>query len=164
MLDRNPGKTLSQLKAAFGEITRHEKDMVIAYEKPEQVAAAKAKWQAAHGQALGHLQAMLAGVEDKDNAIVRELQKRGAQMKAYDPVAKTEATHLFGHENIQYTDSLEDTVSDVDAVVLLTRWPEFKRVPELLKKLGQSTLMIDGRRMLDKNEFDQYEGIGLQVA
>ena len=96
--------------------------------------------------------------------IVRELQKRGAQMKAYDPVAKTEATHLFGHENIQYTDSLEDTVSDVDAVVLLTRWPEFKRVPELLKKLGQSTLMIDGRRMLDKNEFDQYEGIGLQVA
>jgi UDPglucose 6-dehydrogenase len=96
--------------------------------------------------------------------IVRELQKLGAQLKAYDPVAKTEATHLFGHENIQYTDSLEETVAGVDAVVLLTRWPEFRRVAELLKKLGQSPLVIDGRRMLDKNEFEHYEGIGLQVV
>lgn len=96
--------------------------------------------------------------------IVRELQKRGAQMKAYDPVAKTEAMHLFGNEHIQYTDSLEDTVAEVDAVLLLTRWPEFKRVGELMKKSGSAALMIDGRRMLDKNDFDQYEGIGLQVA
>lgn len=96
--------------------------------------------------------------------IVRELQKRGARMKAYDPVAKTEAMHLFGTDHITYTDSLEDTVKDVDAVVLLTRWPEFKGVGELLKKMGQAPLMIDGRRMLDKDAFDRYDGIGLQTA
>jgi UDPglucose 6-dehydrogenase/GDP-mannose 6-dehydrogenase len=95
--------------------------------------------------------------------IVRELQKRGAQLKAYDPIAKNEAMHLFGHDNIQYTDSLDETVTGVDAVVLLTRWPEFARVPELLKLNGTPPLMIDGRRMLDKTQFERYEGIGLQA-
>jgi UDPglucose 6-dehydrogenase/GDP-mannose 6-dehydrogenase len=96
--------------------------------------------------------------------IVQALQQLGTQMKAYDPVAKIEAQHLFGDQNITYTESLEDTVKDVDAVVLLTRWPEFKDVPALLRQIGQSPLMIDGRRMLDKSAFDRYEGIGLQAA
>ena len=95
--------------------------------------------------------------------IVRELQKRGAQMKAFDPIARHEAIHLFGHDHIQYTESLDDTVSDVDAVVLLTRWPEFKRLPELLRARGQAPLVVDGRRMLDKTQVEQYEGIGLQA-
>jgi UDPglucose 6-dehydrogenase/GDP-mannose 6-dehydrogenase len=96
--------------------------------------------------------------------IVQALQALGTTMKAYDPIAKTEAQHLFGDQHITYTDSLEDTLTDVDAVVLLTRWPEFKGVPAMLKKIGQSPLMIDGRRMLDKADFERYEGIGLQVA
>ncbi|MFN9449784.1 MAG: UDP binding domain-containing protein [Rubrivivax sp.] len=96
--------------------------------------------------------------------IVQALQALGTTMKAYDPIAKTEARHLFGDEHITYTDSLEDTLTDVDAVVLLTRWPEFKGVPALLKQIGQSPLMVDGRRMLDKADFEHYEGIGLQVA
>ncbi len=96
--------------------------------------------------------------------IVQALQALGTTMKAYDPIAKTEARHLFGDQHITYTDSLEDTLTDVDAVVLLTRWPEFKGVPALLKQIGQSPLMVDGRRMLDKADFEHYEGIGLQVA
>ncbi len=81
--------TLSNLKAAFGEITRHEKDMVIAYERPEQVAAAKAKWQAAHAQALTQMQGMLAGEEDADNGLVRELQKElEAYIAAVEPVSR----------------------------------------------------------------------------
>ena len=41
--------------------------------------------------------------------------------------------------------------ADVDAIVLLTRWPEFKRLPELLsKRPGDAPLFIDGRRMLDQ--------------
>jgi methyl-accepting chemotaxis protein len=81
--------TLSQLKASLGEITRHEKDMVIAYEKPELVAAAKAKWQAAHAAASAQMQAMLAGEEDEDNAIVRELQKEmEAYVAAVEPVSR----------------------------------------------------------------------------
>jgi methyl-accepting chemotaxis protein len=81
--------TLSQLKAAFGEITRHEKDMVIAYEKPEQVAAAKAKWETAHAQALAQMQALLAGEENEGTAIVRELQKElEAYVAAVEPVSR----------------------------------------------------------------------------
>lgn len=96
--------------------------------------------------------------------VVRELQKQGAQLKAFDPIAKHEAMHLFGTQNIRYTDALDETLRDVDAVVLLTRWPEFKQVPQLLAAIGQSPLVVDGRRMLDKSSFEHYAGIGLRAA
>ena len=69
--------TLSHLKAAMGEIVRHEKDMVIAYEKPEQVAAAKAKWQAAYDDAVVQAQGMLAGEEDADRRAPLVLRAAG---------------------------------------------------------------------------------------
>ncbi|MFP8835924.1 methyl-accepting chemotaxis protein [Hydrogenophaga sp. XSHU_21] len=81
--------TLSQLKAVLGDLAKHEKDMVIAYERPEQVAEAKARWTAAHTAAVGQMQSMLAGEEDDDNVIVRELQKSlEAYVAAVEPVTR----------------------------------------------------------------------------
>jgi UDPglucose 6-dehydrogenase/GDP-mannose 6-dehydrogenase len=56
--------------------------------------------------------------------------------------------------------------------VLLTRWPEFENLPRLLAnghaaedkraRNGHHTpLVVDGRRMLDKQSVAHYEGIGL---
>ncbi len=93
--------------------------------------------------------------------IVHELVAQEAKIKAYDPVAKQEAQKLFGNHRIEYCDDLAQTLEDVQAVVLLTRWEEFKRIPELLKHLDPQPLFIDGRRMLDKNSIARYDGIGL---
>jgi UDPglucose 6-dehydrogenase/GDP-mannose 6-dehydrogenase len=93
--------------------------------------------------------------------ILRALAAQGAQLKAYDPAAAKEARHLFNDDSVHICDDLAAAISDVQAVILVTRWDEFKRVPQLLRKQQQPPLFIDGRRMLDKHDFAEYEGIGL---
>ena len=94
--------------------------------------------------------------------IVKELLAQQAGIKAYDPVAKHEARKLFGNRQIVYCDDLAQTLENVQAVLLLTRWEEFRRIPELLARLHPQPLVIDGRRMLDKRSIARYEGIGLR--
>ena len=93
--------------------------------------------------------------------VVRELLTQGAEINAYDPVAQREAQRLFGNHHIVYSDNLRQTVENVQAIVLLTRWEEFGKLPELLVELNSQPVVIDGRRMLDKASVTRYEGIGL---
>ena len=93
--------------------------------------------------------------------IVRDLSEQGAVIKAYDPAALDAAQKVLGNNNITYFRNLSQTLHDVDVVVLLTCWEEFMQVPELFGNLKPQPLLIDGRRMLDKNSFSRYDGIGL---
>ena len=93
--------------------------------------------------------------------IVQRLREDGAELKAYDPIARHEAEKLFGKEGMTFCENLEETLQNVQAVVLLTRWPEFEKVPEIVQRYDSQPVVIDGRRMLDKRSFIQYEGIGL---
>jgi UDPglucose 6-dehydrogenase/GDP-mannose 6-dehydrogenase len=93
--------------------------------------------------------------------IVEGLREQGAVTKVYDPIALEAARKVLGNNNITYCRRLSQTVEDVDVVVLLTGWEEFKQIPELFTSLKKQPLLIDGRRMLDKNCFGRYDGIGL---
>ena len=93
--------------------------------------------------------------------IVNELLEEGAVVKAYDPAANGEAARIFGVEKVQFCGSIEEAVRDIDAAILVTRWEEFRRVPDLFRRMEKPPLFIDGRRMLDKTSFSAYEGIGL---
>jgi UDPglucose 6-dehydrogenase/GDP-mannose 6-dehydrogenase len=93
--------------------------------------------------------------------IVRELSEQGAVIKTYDPVALSAAREILGNHNISYCTNLNQTLDGVDVVILLTCWDEFMRLPELFENLMPQPLLIDGRRMLDKNNFSRYDGIGL---
>jgi len=93
--------------------------------------------------------------------IVRALRSQGAHVKAFDPIARYEAEKCFNGEGLIYSDSLDQVVQDVDAVVLLTRWPQFDALPDLLLGMEAPPVVIDGRRMLDKRRVTRYEGIGL---
>lgn len=93
--------------------------------------------------------------------VVRELLAQGAEINAYDPVAQREAQRLFGNHHIAYSDNLRQTVENVQAIVLLTRWEEFGKLPDLLVNLNPQPVVVDGRRMLDKTSIARYEGIGL---
>jgi UDPglucose 6-dehydrogenase len=93
--------------------------------------------------------------------IVKELLAKGAEIKAYDPVASAEAQKIFDDHQVQYCDTLHQTIDNVQAVVLLTRWDEFSTIPSLLDDLETQPLFVDGRRMLDKALIARYEGIGL---
>jgi UDPglucose 6-dehydrogenase len=93
--------------------------------------------------------------------ILRALTAEGALLKAYDPAARAEAREIFHGDSVLVCENLAEALSDAQAVVLITRWEEFRGVPELLQARVPQPLFIDGRRMLDKKSIARYEGIGL---
>jgi UDPglucose 6-dehydrogenase len=93
--------------------------------------------------------------------IVSQLLSSGAKLQAFDPVAQGEARKLFGDKGIIYCKTLSEAIDGVDAIVLLTRWEAFYELPEMIAKIGRPLLLIDGRRMLEKRQFANYDGIGL---
>jgi hypothetical protein len=59
-----------------------------------------------------------------------------------------------------YVDSLEEALREAEAALLITRWDEFRTLPELIERRGDSLLLIDGRRMIDPAAVTKYDGIG----
>lgn len=93
--------------------------------------------------------------------IVRELMDRKASIRAFDPVAEEEAKKIFGEDGVSYCASVEETLEDAQAVLLLTRWQQFESVPEIINSMNIKPVVVDGRRMLNRNDFERYEGIGI---
>jgi len=91
------------------------------------------------------------------------LNADGALVSAYDPVAETEARTLIS--GLRFAESAMDAVTDADAVVLVTEWPEFLELDfsEVASAMS-GELVIDGRNALDpvavRDSGLTYEGIG----
>jgi UDPglucose 6-dehydrogenase/GDP-mannose 6-dehydrogenase len=123
-----------------------------------------------HFSSLRGLRVALLGLafkEDTDDMrespaipIARSLLEAGAYIVAYDPVAAGAARAVLP-AGIRYVETLDQALADVDAALLVTRWSEFVRLPELLSKHAAPPLLIDGRRMIDPHSVPKYEGIGL---
>ncbi len=95
--------------------------------------------------------------------ITHRLLQEGSQVTGFDPIAQAEAEKVFGTYAIDFRADLNATISNVDAIVIVTRWPEFEAIPDMLKAMqSEQPLVIDGRRILDKNSVTRYEGIGLK--
>jgi UDPglucose 6-dehydrogenase/GDP-mannose 6-dehydrogenase len=62
---------------------------------------------------------------------------------------------------LRYCEQLDEALDGADAVVLLTRWPEFEKLPERLAGREPQPLVVDGRRMVDKKKFARYAGVGI---
>ena len=93
--------------------------------------------------------------------IVKALAEAGAIIKAYDPIAIEEAQHTFPDIEIEYAASVEAAVEDADAVVVVTIWDDFKALPEIINRMDPAPLLIDGRRMIQKDAVPRYDGIGM---
>lgn len=93
--------------------------------------------------------------------VLRELLNKGTTIKAFDPVASTEVQKIFPQENITYTANLSDAISEVDGVLLMTRWEQFKELPQIINDINPNAVLIDGRRMLDVSSVNNYDGIGI---
>ncbi len=93
--------------------------------------------------------------------VINQLVKDGAVVAAYDPIAQPEAEEVFEDGQVSYQSDLGKAIEGVDAVVLMTMWEEFQALPELLQRVDDQPVVIDGRRMLDKHSVARYDGIGL---
>ena len=90
--------------------------------------------------------------------VIKELVKRGAKIKAYDPKAVIEAKehYLKGIENIQYFESKDDVLIDSDELVLLTEWKEFRSPDfEKIKSLLKMPVIFDGRNQYNKFNLEE---------
>jgi UDPglucose 6-dehydrogenase/GDP-mannose 6-dehydrogenase len=96
--------------------------------------------------------------------VVNALREAGAHVQAFDPVAQHEAEKMLGTDGITYANAIEAALVDVDAVMLMTRWPAFSALPSLLDTLGADPVVVDGRRMIAPDSVANYEGIGTSRA
>ena len=97
--------------------------------------------------------------------VIRELAKRGATIKAYDPKAINEAKEFYlkDLEGITYYDSKYEVIIDSDALLLITEWKEF-RSPDFneLKTQLNNPIIFDGRNQynafnLEEKGFEYYQ-------
>ncbi len=82
--------------------------------------------------------------------IISELLKLGAKVKAYDPKAMETSQKLYLKDLIIYSKNSYEALENVDALLLLTEWNEFRRPDfEKMKSLMNNPLIFDGRNQYD---------------
>lgn len=82
--------------------------------------------------------------------IIKMLLEKGAKIKAYDPEATETAKAVLGQENIVYCENMYDAVENVDAMLLITEWPQFRRPDfDKLKVLLKNPVIFDGRNQYE---------------
>jgi UDPglucose 6-dehydrogenase len=91
--------------------------------------------------------------------ILRLLRETGSEVTVHDPVVGSDA--LGGFSEVTYVAELADAVKQADAILIVTRWDQYRRLPELIGQVNPPPLVVDGRRMLDKTSVPSYTGVGL---
>ena len=83
--------------------------------------------------------------------IIPELLKKDAIINAYDPIAM-ENFKIF-YPKINYFKNWEDTVTNADALIILTEWNEFRGLDLVrLKSLLKSPVILDTKNILSINQ------------
>lgn len=89
--------------------------------------------------------------EAPSTVIIHELLRRGATIKAFDPVAMAEARRvLAGVAGIAFVDDQAQALDGSDALLIVTEWrqfrsPDFDRIRTALKQ----PVVFDGRNLYD---------------
>ena len=91
--------------------------------------------------------------------IVERLVAGGAYVVLHDPVVDELPKALERH-GLRLTSDLEAALADAEIVVLVTRWEEYRAVPGLLAGRDPAPVVLDGRRMLEKDSVPRYVGVG----
>ncbi|GMV44656.1 MAG: UDP-glucose 6-dehydrogenase [Pseudomonadota bacterium] len=89
--------------------------------------------------------------EAPSRVIVRELARRGAALRAYDPVAMDEAARaLEGTPRLAFVPNQAAALEGADALVLVTEWREFRNPDfDAMKAALVQPLIFDGRNQYD---------------
>ncbi len=104
--------------------------------------------------------------EAPSRVVIDGLLERGASVKAFDPVANSEADEIYhGRERVDLVDDLYDATQDSDALVIVTEWKAFQSPDfERLKSQMKNSVIFDGRNIYDPERLNElgfkYYGIG----
>ncbi|MCJ7740867.1 nucleotide sugar dehydrogenase [Candidatus Microgenomates bacterium] len=97
--------------------------------------------------------------------LVKQLHKKKAKIKAYDPSIKTT---LSAYPYLTICRSYNDFFRNLDLAILMTDWPQFKKINlQEAKSLMKKRAIIDTKNFLDYKNFIslgfKYHPIGFQV-
>lgn len=95
--------------------------------------------------------------------IIKLLQAKGAKIRAFDPVASSNAGYVLSE--VTFCKSPIEAAEGVHAVLLLTEWNEFKQLDlREIKKVMKSPFIFDGRNIYDPAAVKAmgfvYKGVG----
>ncbi len=95
--------------------------------------------------------------------LIQGLIERGADIRAYDPVARHQAEVLL--DGVEFADDAESAAKDADALVIVTEWDEFRALDlETLARSMHGKVMVDLRNVYDREEAERaglaYHGVG----
>jgi UDPglucose 6-dehydrogenase len=95
--------------------------------------------------------------------LINGLVERGAEVSAFDPVAREQAERVF--EGIHFASDAYEAAADADALVIVTEWDEFRALD--LDKIASSLrgkVLVDLRNVYDRDEAEEaglaYYGVG----
>src|SRR3954471_4130868 len=86
--------------------------------------------------------------------IVTGLIERGAEVAAYDPVAREQAEQVLS--GVEFANDATAAARDADALVIVTEWDEFRALD--LEKIGESLrgkVLVDLRNVYDRGEAEE---------
>ena len=95
--------------------------------------------------------------------IIKSLLRRGAKIRAYDPVAMDEAKHCL--PEIEYASDEYDAIRDAEALVIVTEWNQFRALDMgKVKQLLKAPKIADLRNIYEPQDMRElgfeYVGVG----
>jgi UDPglucose 6-dehydrogenase len=95
--------------------------------------------------------------------LIEGLVKRGANVRAFDPVATEQAERVLS--GIEFVDDAYKAAEDADALVIVTEWDEFRALDlEKVAKSMRGNVLMDLRNVYDREEAEEaglaYYGVG----
>ena len=95
--------------------------------------------------------------------VIQKLSGYNVSINAYDPIAKNEAKKLITNKRVIYKNTLIESIKNVDAIMIMTKWNEFNSIPKIVNKFNPNVIVIDGRRILQSDSVNNYRGIGFSI-
>lgn len=84
--------------------------------------------------------------------LIYKIIKAGGKVQVYDPVAMEECKRRIG-DIVTYGENMYEAVIDVDALLLVTEWKEFRILSfPVLGKTMKQKVIIDGRNIYDAEQ------------
>lgn len=84
----------------------------------------------------------------------RELLRKGASLRIYDPAGNGSAQRMLGDKNIIYTTSVKECLKGTQLCILATPWEEFKSLtPEDFVAGMEKPVLLDCWRFFDRKRF-----------
>jgi len=87
--------------------------------------------------------------------IIPALQSAGAQIKAFDPEAMKEASHML--DDVEFASGTYECIDGADALVIVTEWDSFRALDILkVKSLLSEPIIVDLRNIYSPEQMAEY--------